>query len=525
MKMIYLLVKRQFSEVFKFNKIFHGSEKEKRRYFLIFSIILLGIAIFAVYWFRNMSQISLIFQSSQDILNYLIKPLSLLSMIVIFFSALIRGSGILYTDKNINVYFAYPIQTRDIALAKLCFTYLLGLIIAVILLIIPILKYEFSTQHPLFIFFDLFQLLLLPAISILLGVILGYVFHRQIGRVFQSGSCIRSLLYLGLLFCFIGFMFFFFQDINFNDLYQKWFVRTGFLNVLTKSTFFTHSTEAIIFTIILFVIVVLLAYYITKTYKKWCLKTQVIDTRKKVIRRRHQRKTKLCSLLLRELYRYFSIPVYVMNSMLGIIALLLFTIYSCIETENSLMYLELLGSIFEVKNTSVICAFVISLLITLTNVTYASISIEGHNHEILKALPVSAKEIVLVKYLFHLFLTVPVIGITTIILGVAFEMSVSEWVLFFVLPTVFTAFTGMLGLFMNLLFPNYEWENVTLIVKQSIPAIFTVLSSLFINGITFWAVMYFFNNSIIVASYVLIGIFLFLTVNIGISLKWVVKNL
>ena len=78
---------------------------------------------------------------------------------------------------------------------------------------------------------------------------------------------------------------------------------------------------------------------------------------------------------------------------------------------------------------------------------------------------------------------------------------------------------------MNLLFPNYEWENVTLIVKQSIPAIFTVLSSLFINGITFWAVMYFFNNSIIVASYVLIGIFLFLTVNIGISLKWVVKNL
>lgn len=519
MKMIYLLVKRQFSEVFKFNKIFHGTEKEKRRYLFIFSIILLGITIFAVYWFRNISQISLIFQSPQDILNYLIKPLSLLSMIVIFFSALMRGSGILYTDKNINVYFAYPIQIRDIALAKLCFTYLWGVIIAVILLIIPILKYEFLTQYPLFIFFDLFQLFLLPAISILLGVILGYVFHRQMGRIFQSSSCIRSLLYLGLLFCFIGFMFFFFQDINFNDLYQKYLVRTGFLNILTKAAFFTHSIEAIIFTIILFVIVVLLAYYITKTYKKWCLKTQVSDTRKKVVRRRYQRKTKLYSLLLRELYRYFSIPVYVMNTMLGIITLFLFTIYSCIETKKSLMYLELLGSIFEVENTSVICAFIISLLITLTNVTYASISIEGHTHEILKALPVSAKEIVLVKYLFHLLLTVPVIGIATVILGVAFEMNVAEWVLCFILPTVFTAFTGMLGLFMNLMFPNYEWENVTYIVKQSIPAISTVFLSILVVGGSLWCLIRFFNHSILIASYILGVLYLIFTIIVSLFLK------
>lgn len=177
------------------------------------------------------------------------------------------------------------------------------------------------------------------------------------------------------------------------------------------------------------------------------------------------------------------------------------------------------------KDTPVICAFIISLLITLTNVTYACISIEGHNHEILKALPISAKEIVMGKYLLHLLLTMPVIAITTLILGTVLEMNVSEWILCFVLPTAFTAFTGMLGLLMNLLFPNYEWENVTYIVKQSIPAIFTILMGLFIGGISFWTVMHFFNNLITIASYVLAGIFLFLAVVIGISLKWVVKNL
>lgn len=525
MKMINLLVKRQFSEVFKFNRITHGTEKEKRKCLSIFSIIFLIVGIFAVYWFRNIYQISLIFQSSQDILNYLIKPLSLLGIIVIFFSALKTGAGILYTDKNINVYFTYPIRTWEIVLAKLGFTYLWGLFIIVILLIIPILKYEFMTQHIQFVFLDLFQLLLLPAVPLLMGVMLGYVLHSQMERFFQSRSYIRSLIYLVLLFGFIGFMFLFFQDINFNALYQTVVAQTGFLNILSKGILFTHSTGAFIFTAILFVVTVLLICYITKTYKKWCLKIQTPDIRKKAIRQRYQRKTKLYSLFLRELRRYISTPVYVMNTMLGIIALLLFTIYSCIKTGNCLIYLELLGSIFKVKDTPVICAFIISLLITLTNVTYACISIEGHNHEILKALPISAKEIVMGKYLLHLLLTVPVIAITTLILGTVLEMNVSEWILCFVLPTAFTAFTGMLGLLMNLLFPNYEWENVTYIVKQSIPAIFTILMGLFIGGISFWTVMHFFNNLITIASYVLAGIFLFLAVVIGISLKWVVKNL
>ena len=524
MKIFCLLVKRQFLEVFTFNKIFQGKAKEKRTYLSIFWVVLSGACILAAYWFSNIYQIALQFQSSQDILDYLIKPLSLISMLVIFLSSLMRGSGILYADKNMDIFFAYPIKTRDIVLSKLCFIYVWGFLIAFMMLIVPVFRYEILERHILFGISDLFWFLLLPVIPVLSGVILGYVLYKYMGRAFQSEFYLRSLLYLVLLFSFIAFMLFFLQDIDFNNLYKKMLIESGCLNMLMKGPFFAHSPEAVKSTIIFLVIGSSLTYYILKSYKSRCYQIQMPDIRKKAAKQKYKKKTRLYSLFLRELRRYFSTPVYVMNTMLGIIGLILFTIYSCLNTENVLMYMGLIGDVFEVKSTSAICACMVSLLITLTNVTYASISIEGRNHEVVKAFPISFKEIIAVKYLFHLSLTVPVLCIADLFLGIVFEMNPAEWFLWLVLPMAFTAFAGRLGLLMNLLFPDYEWENITYIVKQSIPAVFTVLFSLSAGGLSFWAIMYLFNNSVIAAFYILAGIFLLLSFGIGVSVKGLGKN-
>ena len=91
--------------------------------------------------------------------------------------------------------------------------------------------------------------------------------------------------------------------------------------------------------------------------------------------------------------------------------------------------------------------------------------------------------------------------------------------LLFLLPTVFSVFVGALGLLINLVFPNYEWENVTYIVKQSISAIITILLSVLIVGGSLWIVLYFFHTHILFASYILAVLFVLLTMLIGILLK------
>ena len=183
------------------------------------------------------------------------------------------------------------------------------------------------------------------------------------------------------------------------------------------------------------------------------------------------------------------------------------------------MYLKLIGLSFKVENTSILLAFVIGLLIILSNVTYASISIEGKQRELLKSYPVSIKELLLAKYLFHLSLTVPMIFICATLLGIVCRMNISEYCLLFFLPTVFSVFAGALGLLINLVFPNYEWENITYIVKQSISAIITILLSVLIVGGSLWIVLYFFHTHILFASYILAFLFALLTMLIGILLK------
>jgi len=112
-----------------------------------------------------------------------------------------------------------------------------------------------------------------------------------------------------------------------------------------------------------------------------------------------------------------------------------------------------------------------------------------------------------------------VIFICAILLGIIFRMNVPECCLLFFLPAVFSAFAGALGLFINLIFPNYEWENVTYIIKQSISAIITILLSVLIVGGALWVTIQFFYTQILFASYILVFLFALLTVLTGILLR------
>ena len=57
MKTLNLLIKRELLQIFKFNRILHGEKKEKRVYISISCTILVGMSIFAVYWFCKFQSI------------------------------------------------------------------------------------------------------------------------------------------------------------------------------------------------------------------------------------------------------------------------------------------------------------------------------------------------------------------------------------------------------------------------------------------------------------------------------------
>lgn len=62
----------------------------------------------------------------------------------------------------------------------------------------------------------------------------------------------------------------------------------------------------------------------------------------KCIKMSYKKHEKVSALFRRELKRYFSTPVYLLNTMLGIVSLVLLTIYSCLKIDTVTMYLKLI---------------------------------------------------------------------------------------------------------------------------------------------------------------------------------------
>lgn len=138
--------------------------------------------------------------------------------------------------------------------------------------------------------------------------------------------------------------------------------------------------------------------------------------------------------------------------------------------------------------------------------------------EMLKALPVTATEIFKAKIFFHLSVTSPVIFILNTILAITFHWPWLAILLGYLMPFLYSSFIGVTGYILNLIFPNFEWENVTQIIKQSIPAILSALLGVVATGGSMYVLLKCFPDFLLMSSFIVCGILLIVT---GVLVCWI----
>ena len=187
-----------------------------------------------------------------------------------------------------------------------------------------------------------------------------------------------------------------------------------------------------------------------------------------------------CSLFKKELRKYFSCSTYVFNTIFGMITLVIFTISIVVIGEKRLA--EMLGSdiIGIVKN---IIPLIISSLIVTTTTSASAISLEGKNIWILKTLPVDPISIINSIIGVNLVITMPVSIVCSIIISIVFKFNFIMTLLSLIIPIIYSLFTGVLGVTINLMFPVLNWDSEVVVVKQSISALLAVLIGGILVGI------------------------------------------
>jgi ABC-2 type transport system permease protein len=181
------------------------------------------------------------------------------------------------------------------------------------------------------------------------------------------------------------------------------------------------------------------------------------------------------TLVKKEINRFFSVPIYALNSGIGIVMLLLASGAALIFKTDVINYLNI-PELAGVRIDIVALGFV-GFCIAMVYTSAVSLSLEGKSFWIVKSTPIPPKTLMRSKVLFNLILQVPAGIVSVIAIGIAFGFDL--WtilaMIFFVIA--FGLFSSYAFALVNLGLPKFDFINETEVVKQSLAAIVAIFGS------------------------------------------------
>lgn len=527
MRMVLILWKNELLRISKVNQIRYADTKIRRKTFILYLIICVIAFGLLVPFTREMSSIFLLSLSENEIINSLIVPMVAVCLILNLLISVFWGSGLLLSNTNADVQLALPIRLPILISSKLL---VLNIILAFLdmILLLPMIVLFGTTAGTGILFYLIMagNIILLQTIPCLLGTIIGTGIYHILRSPSALFSRLKTILIVLFLFVFMGFMFWKFPELSKGGIHFN-FATTALyrlINRCARALLQRNVLSLVAYWTTIMISDVILLRGLIAIYRNWyCNSISNKETSSPVSSKAFVPNSAISTLIKRERRRYFSIPVYMTNTACGFLFAAVYVILTGIAKDKVIPYIDLFSDYFQISSveTDILYVYALTILISLSSTTYASISIEGKQIEILKSLPISAQDLFRAKIQFHLSLSIPlVLGLNTL-MTLFLHLPLYITLLGYVMPLSFTTFIGVTGYIINLLLPDFEWDNVTHIIKQSLPAILSALLGTFATCGTAYLLLRCFSHMLILGSFVVCAIVVLI---VCIMIIWLKKN-
>ena len=198
-------------------------------------------------------------------------------------------------------------------------------------------------------------------------------------------------------------------------------------------------------------------------------------TRKKLNRNiEYSKNSVLRTLTIKELKTLFSIPTYIFNSLFGAVIIVIVGIATFFLSKEKIFEMLNFGG-FELSTTFLVLAVFI-FLVSMSNTTCASISLEGNKLWIIKSLPIDPKKVLNSKILTNIITVLIPTIFSLLIMCFNFKISIIETFLILIITVVLNIICSQFGLLMNLAFPKLDFESEIQAIKQSTSPFVTVFT-------------------------------------------------
>lgn len=492
MEKLMSLLKATMSQDMSLFKI--KSKEQSKISKIILPIVLTLIVMFSMGTYAAMLAEQLVtYNLTYIVLTIFIMITSLLTII----EGIYKSQGILFEAKDNDLLFSLPISKSKIFFTRLfkliSFEFLYNSLFMVPAMIVYAM---FEKTNINFYIISFIMLILLPIIPTIIACIIGYIIKGIASRSKAKNIVQIVLTTIMLLFIFYasfnmqGFIANITQNANsINDAITKIYYPAGLYIKLIQNFNILDLVTLLAINIIPAIIFVYIAsiFYFKITSRLG----EKGNNKKKANWAKDENKTfkvktQLSGLINKEIKRFLSSPVFVINAGFGIILVAVFTIAITINFDGiieSMMHGNDIGiSIDDIKAIlpKIYYGFIV-FASCMTSITSSMISLEGKSFNITKSLPVAPEKILLAKVLASNIISIPIVLISDVIFFVAFKINITDIVFILLASVIMPTVTALIGILMNLTYPKMDATSDTEVVKQSMSSGLSVFIGMFLG--------------------------------------------
>jgi ABC-2 type transport system permease protein len=395
-----------------------------------------------------------------------------------FMMTITNANGYLFRSKDFEMLMALPVKQRTVFISKLFHLLVLNYAILIFLYLPTIIVYAIYSQTdvvfwllalPVFLLMPLFMVTVGGLLSFLIGLVTSRFRHKNL-----------AFIILMLIFTIVIIVVSFQSSVIEENPSQFTQDMKAFLDKIRLGNLMFEALTGNWLKFLAFAGISIIpftgfVYFTGAVFKKANFHSQNAYVNKKFKMTVLKTSTQNWALLKRELKRYFSSPIYVLNTIIGSV---LTTVVLIVMGTDASMVISGIENVSK-EMFALIITWIFTFMLGITSTTASTLSIEGKQFWILKSAPISTTQIYHAKIMVNILITIPFIIVDTIIAAFMFDFGLVEMFFMILLPSLMAIYMSYIGLFMNILFPRFDYENETKVVKQSVSVLLTMVCGFF----------------------------------------------
>ena len=404
---------------------------------------------------------------------------TLITVIIIVTEGVYKSGDLLFSPKDNDMLLAMPIKKPTIVLVRMIKFYVFEMIYCLIFLLPAIIAYAVNADvEPSFYLVAPTMLLLVPVIPIVISCVVGLGIS-EIAVRFRHRAFWQVILSFVALFVILTVILTANMNSGFNNgsmimigekINTFYYPAAAFTRLATNFDIW----EYLLFVAVNLTLAIVAVLLISRFYFQMVTRVSAVKRGQNTVLKYHFRKHgQVCAIVRKEMSRYFSTPVLLTNTALGLVLFLVAVGALCFNYDS--IVASITGSVEnfplsldEIWGYLPSVAFILVAFASLmTFITATTISLEGKAFNLLKTLPISGRKVIFSKVLAAMILIVPFTLIGSIVMMVRFRFDILSGILVLIAAIAMPLVTELIGILINLKYARFDAENDAVVVRQS----------------------------------------------------------